>query len=238
MSSTLRKFYAGQVVTFEAAFYDEVTGDLIDPSSVEFKYQIDGGSIVHFVYTVDAVLTRTSVGQYQVVVDSTGHPGLYNYIWASHGQGQGVATKAVLVHAPKPGTSYSNEPQNLGALVATSLSPHFDGMYEGVTYPTFRSGEIITFTVHFSDKYTGAPLDPASIQFAYQVGSSTTVTRYQYQDSTNKVQRIATGAYIIMIDSTDLLGLWNYTWSSATSGQATLNQSILVKADAIETSDS
>jgi len=236
MPPTLRKFYAGQVVTFNAAFYDEASGDLIDPTLVEFKYHIDDGAVVHFVYGIDAVLTRQSVGKYRVVVNSTGHPGLYNYIWASHGLGTGVATKAVLVQEAKPGTSYSGEPQNEGALIATSLSPHFEGMYNGVTYPTFRSGEIITFTAHFSDKFTGMALDPSAIEFAYQVEAGN-IIRYQYHDSSSKVQRLYQGTYNIMIDSTDLLGLWSYTWSSATFGQAALNQSIFVKADAIETSD-
>jgi len=231
----LRRFYAGQVLTFRATFTDPITGNPIDPTLVDFKYQIDGGSVVRFTYGIDAALTQVSAGLYQVVVDSTGHPGLYNYIWASHGSGQAVASKAVLVQPGTVSTSFSGEPLDAGVLVATSLSNYFEGMYEGVTYPTFRTGEIVTFSVYFTNKFTGDYVDPSAVEFAYQITSAGTVNRYRYQDSNNLIQHPKTGVFQIALDSTDSPGLWNYTWSSSAVGQSDLNQAIYVRPTSIET---
>ena len=233
MPRTLRRWYAGDVLTLRATFTDPATGDLIDPAVVEFKYSISGGSVVRFVYGTNAAITRISIGLYQVVIDTTGHPGLYNYIWASHGYGQSVISKAILVQQGTISTSFSGEPLDTGVLVATSLSEYQEGMYNGVTLPTYRAGQIITFTVYFSDKFTGAPVDPTAVEFAYQATGGS-VVRYRYLDSTNIILHPTTGEYQISIDSTDQPGVLMYTWSSSAVGQSDLNQSLYIRPTAID----
>lgn len=57
-------------------------GTLVDPSSVAFKYRIDGGALVTLTYGTDPEVTKTSAGKYQVALN-LGAPGQYAYRWES-----------------------------------------------------------------------------------------------------------------------------------------------------------
>jgi hypothetical protein len=228
---TLRRFEAGQVLVFRSSFFDDATNLPIDPTLVEFQYRVDGGDLTEYVYGIDPEVLRIDVGVYEMLMNTIGAPGLYTYVWASHGQGQTAATKAVIVHPAIVATTFDVH-TSVGneANIVTSESSSFTAMIDGEYRKAFREGQLIRFNAVFTNKITGAPLDPSQVEFVYVVvGADTAPVSYIYGASDHKIGRTAQGCYTIALDSSGKIGEWNFTWSSENSGQSILSKSILVR---------
>lgn len=92
----MKTYTAGQVVHFTTTFTSVSSGALIDPTSVEFSYAVDGGTVTHIVWngaltalTVGSV-AHTALGTFDVLIDTTGLAGEWALAWASTGAGQAV----------------------------------------------------------------------------------------------------------------------------------------------------
>jgi hypothetical protein len=90
-------FVEGNLLQFSCQFKDETTGDLVDPTEVAFGYRVAGGAITVFKYGTDTVLTRTSVGQYAIRLDSTNRAGIWVWEWQSIGVAQALTSGSISV---------------------------------------------------------------------------------------------------------------------------------------------
>jgi hypothetical protein len=104
---------AGNVAQFTVTFVAESTGSPVDPTTVTFSYNINGGATIHtWTYSGSStpsvgVVARLSTGDYIAEVDTTGLNGLLVATWVSTGTGQAAVQDTVQVSpaAQSPNTS-------------------------------------------------------------------------------------------------------------------------------------
>ncbi|MGH3266815.1 MAG: hypothetical protein ACRDNS_33095 [Trebonia sp.] len=90
--------YTGPIATPTGGFRD-ISGALIDPSTVELIYQTPDLATHTLVYPTG--VTKDAVGLYGAGVDSTGMPGIWTFAWKSTGTGQAYANAQIFVN-PAP----------------------------------------------------------------------------------------------------------------------------------------
>jgi hypothetical protein len=100
----LNTYMAGQVVQSNGMFITTSTGALVDPTVVDFKYSIAGGTTTTLTYSgasvpAVGVVARLSQGVYAAQVDTTGSPGTWEYEWYTTGTGQTVGASSFTVVA-------------------------------------------------------------------------------------------------------------------------------------------
>src|SRR5512145_166172 len=74
----------GNVVKIKATFRDEENTKQ-DPSTVQVRIKKPDTSIVSYVYGTNRELVRASQGVYDVLVDTTGWVGTFQFVWNSSG---------------------------------------------------------------------------------------------------------------------------------------------------------
>ena len=95
-----------------------------------------------------------------------------------------------------------------------------------VTNTTFLEGNLLLFSVTFTDEATGNPINPTEVAFGYRVnGGQISIFEYGVAPS---VKNPSTGTYTIEIDSTNLPGTWVWEWQSKGTGQALTSGAITV----------
>ena len=97
-------YLSGNVAQFTVTFTNEATGDVVDPSTVEFSYSINGGS-----YTSEwtwngsnstpaiGEIAKISTGVYEVWVDTTGLSGILTGLWISTGTNQASVEDSITI---------------------------------------------------------------------------------------------------------------------------------------------
>jgi hypothetical protein len=96
-------YLQGSIVISNARFRDEVTRAAIDPTTVEFYYQINGQEPSPTITYVDAtvpsvgVIARMGVGWYQTWIDTTSFVGTTGEFWDGLGVGQAPGQKQFTV---------------------------------------------------------------------------------------------------------------------------------------------
>jgi len=101
MAAQADVYTEGNMLVFEATFYDEIGNTLINPTLVAFGYRVNGGEISSFIYGTGNEVIRVSVGTYRISVDSTSLPGTWVWEWQSSGTGQAVVSSSLTV-VPAP----------------------------------------------------------------------------------------------------------------------------------------
>jgi hypothetical protein len=96
-------YLAGNVAQFTVTFTNEATGDVVDPTTIEFSYSINGGSYTSpWTYTnattpAVGVIARISTGIYEVWVDTTGLSGILTGLWVSTGTNQASVEDSITI---------------------------------------------------------------------------------------------------------------------------------------------
>jgi|SRR5665213_785371 len=96
-------YLQGSIVISNVRFRDEVTRAAIDPTTVEFYYQINGQGPSTTITYVDAtvpsvgVIARMGVGWYQTWIDTTSFAGTTSEFWNGVGVGQAPGQKQFIV---------------------------------------------------------------------------------------------------------------------------------------------
>lgn len=77
----------------------------------------------------------------------------------------------------------------------------------------YTVGAAVTVTGTFTNSLTGATVDPsdANVDVVSPTGAKTT---YSYSGGSGAVVRLAVGIYTYDIDTTGLVGRWQYRWWS------------------------
>lgn len=95
----------GNIAQFTVTFTTEATGAVIDPTTVTFKYQTNGGAFTAPITYTNAVtpavgvIARISTGVYETWVDTTSLSGVLTGEWISTGTGAAAATDTVTIGA-------------------------------------------------------------------------------------------------------------------------------------------
>lgn len=83
----------GDLVRVTAAFTDPDDDDsAFDPDSVRLSVREPDGTVTTYVYGVDALIEKDSVGNYYADIDAEA-PGVWYYHWHSTGDGQAASEK-------------------------------------------------------------------------------------------------------------------------------------------------
>ncbi len=87
-------FIEGQMIlvttesgTTSAPFTDVISGAPVDPTVVQLEVSINGATPTTYTYGVGTVISRTGVGEYEAVLDTTGKPGAWQITWSSDPDG-------------------------------------------------------------------------------------------------------------------------------------------------------
>lgn len=83
------KIAPGQPVRLTSAYQDSVTGNPVDPSTVQFLIETPCGRMTTYTYATDAELVKASVGNYYIDVTPT-EGGRWHFRWVSTGTGAGA----------------------------------------------------------------------------------------------------------------------------------------------------
>lgn len=83
------EYVQGDLVVLECVFRD-ANSIPADPSGVKIEVLVPGDtSATLYTYGVDAALTKSSTGHYEIEIDTTGKNGIYYFYWyAIPGTGQ------------------------------------------------------------------------------------------------------------------------------------------------------
>jgi hypothetical protein len=80
--------YEGTTVRFyTSAPFASITGTAIDPDTVTFSWQVQGGATATYTYTngtgdPTSTIVRDGVGLYHADIDTSGHPGSWVWRWS------------------------------------------------------------------------------------------------------------------------------------------------------------
>src|SRR5487761_1891752 len=102
-------YLSGNILKFVVEFNDSGTNALVDPTTVEFHYQVNGGAWSSTLTYAGAstpalnVIARDSAGLYEVWIDSTSLSGVVTGQWVSLGTGAATADDTLTV-GQTPGT--------------------------------------------------------------------------------------------------------------------------------------
>jgi hypothetical protein len=95
----------GNIAQFTVTFTTEATGAVIDPTTITFKYQTNGGAFTTPITYTSAttpsvgVIARISTGVYETWVDTTSLSGVLTGEWVSTGTGAAAVTDTVTIGA-------------------------------------------------------------------------------------------------------------------------------------------
>lgn len=96
-------YLSGNIAQFQVTFTMQATGAVVDPTTITFKYQMNGGAFTSpWTYTSAltpsvGVIARISTGVYEVWVDTTSLSGVLTGEWVSTGTGAAAAIDTVTV---------------------------------------------------------------------------------------------------------------------------------------------
>lgn len=90
----------------------------------------------------------------------------------------------------------------------------------------YNEGDVLVFTVTFTDAASGNLVDPTSVAFGYRVNAGT-ITSFVY-GSGGAITRVSQGKYKASVDSNDVPGTWVWEWQSTGLGQAITSGSFTV----------
>lgn len=83
-------YIAGNTIRFYTSTpFTSISGTVIDPDVVTFKYAVQGEPTVSFTYTNGTgdptnTIIRDSAGTYHADISTTGLPGVWTYQWGGH----------------------------------------------------------------------------------------------------------------------------------------------------------
>lgn len=98
----------------------------------------------------------------------------------------------------------------------------------------YVAGNIIENTAMFTADDNTTPIDPSFVVVKYWVYGPSLSGPYSIQyvsattPATGIIAKIATGTYVVRLDTSLLPGYWQYEWFGSGAGQATLPLSAIV----------
>lgn len=90
----------------------------------------------------------------------------------------------------------------------------------------YNEGDVLVFTVTFTDAASGNLVDPTNVAFGYRVNAGA-ITSFVY-GSGGVITRVSQGKYTASVDSNDASGTWVWEWQSTGVGQAITSDSFTV----------
>jgi hypothetical protein len=94
---------------------------------------------------------------------------------------------------------------------------------------TYNEGNVLVFTVSFTEKENGVLTDPTSVAFGYRTNGGA-ITTYVYGDSDHLITRVSIGTYKISVPTTGKPGTWLWEWQSTGVAQALTSGSLTIIA--------
>lgn len=91
----------------------------------------------------------------------------------------------------------------------------------------YDKGDLVQVTASFSNRISGAPVDPATLVFKHKNPSGTLVTKTYGTDA--DVVRQSQGNFFFNINA-NTVGTWKYRWESTGDYQAAAEGEFIVKA--------
>ena len=101
-------YLEGNIVRFDVSFTDPSTGDPVDPTTVTFSYQVNGGAFSSAITYTNAtqsavgVIARLSAGNYETLLNTTNLAGIITGLWVSTGTGAASAEDTITVGQATP----------------------------------------------------------------------------------------------------------------------------------------
>ena len=96
----------------------------------------------------------------------------------------------------------------------------------------YLSGNVVRFDVSFTNTSTGAPVDPTTVTFSYQINSGSFNAPVTYTSATtpavNVIAKMATGQYEVWVNTTGITGQLTGKWVSTGTGAASVLDTITV----------
>jgi hypothetical protein len=104
MSTSITQVDAGTVVRFYTSEpFANFDGTPVDPTEVVFAFRVAGGTTYQTTYGSSAswgTIVKDGVGLYHIDIDTTGLPGIWEYVWASSGTVQTRSEMQLTVVTP------------------------------------------------------------------------------------------------------------------------------------------